>query len=451
MGAAVAISIVFAGQLGGLWMATLASQRGHARAVFEHAQALHHATAELEARVSATDLQRDGAFREDIRRLVAQLDVLVAGNSEETAYVSTIKGNMDQWERTRTPGSTAAEIALNAARLDAAGQRRLMDFVYKDRETGWFGWVIAGELFLAFFAAWTATGFYRERRGNVQQAVSEPPARPASRLRDPLNAAYENLKAEVFDAVQSQDIASTEKILREIAERTSLAMYLRNAAGQYLFTNAPFSALFLPRAIPRDRSGDRSREYRFAKATADAIWRSDLKAFEPGVPLAVDEIQLDATGSERFYSLRFPLLHEGNPYAVCGFLLDARAGRGSEDIGSHDVPILRSVLDSMSDGVVVLNADASCLFANRRMESILGSEFAGMSLNQWVTQFGLSYDGSTPCSTEELPLSQALLGAAVQHATMCVNRATWLRDRGCRSMRPRSGTIRRDSRRRGRV
>jgi signal transduction histidine kinase/ActR/RegA family two-component response regulator len=462
---ALAISIAFAGQLGAVWVLSMAREHARDRVAFERSQALHQVSAELLAKMSNADVNLTAyrTFKASAPQLLARLSSLAGGRTEESQWLPSVRRDVDQLttglsrvESSPVPGIPSldpteegaitnraiARASVDLARLDSAQQDEMLRQIYGTWGLGWLKHVIGVEIILAFIAAWMAMKLFMESTSSPQPWAARTSDRVAAGLHGTqLNAAYEKLKAEVMGLVQSQNIAAAETIVRRIAERTSFAMYVKKASGEYLFTNSAFNA----RIRPSSTTNGKTDHDLFAKTVAEALWRSDLKALQPGIPLAMEEICLDAQRRDTYLSLRFPLCYgDGNPYAVCGILIDTSGQPNSAQIRLHDVHVLRSVLDSMSDGVVVLDANATCVFANRETESIFGKEVASTPLNEWVAQFGLSSDGSAPCTTEDLPLVQALQGTVVQHVDIHVNRsseARWL-SVSATPIRDESGEIR---------
>lgn len=70
--------------------------------------------------------------------------------------------------------------------------------------------------------------------------------------------------------------------------------------------------------------------------------------------------------------------------------------------------VLQSVLNSMTDGVVILNASGTCLFSNPAAETMLGRNVAGAPLSDWGEHLGP-------------PLVEALRGSAVQRTEIPTN------------------------------
>ncbi len=80
--------------------------------------------------------------------------------------------------------------------------------------------------------------------------------------------------------------------------------------------------------------------------------------------------------------------------------------------------VLQSVLNGMSDGVVVAGEDGGLLMSNAAAGRILEGLPATHS-SKWVAHYGLCLaDGVSPCPAAEFPLARALRGEEVDHAVL---------------------------------
>ncbi len=83
----------------------------------------------------------------------------------------------------------------------------------------------------------------------------------------------------------------------------------------------------------------------------------------------------------------------------------------SEAAYRQQTKILRSVLDSMSDGVLVTDDSGTMVLLNPAAEQMVGRAAAGTHQSQWVERYGISIPGTdTPFPSDELPLARAMRG-----------------------------------------
>jgi sigma-B regulation protein RsbU (phosphoserine phosphatase) len=90
---------------------------------------------------------------------------------------------------------------------------------------------------------------------------------------------------------------------------------------------------------------------------------------------------------------------------------DAAAGGPTEHLGAESSKLLRDILDSLTDGVVVADRDGRFVHFNPAAERILGLGPLGVPLSEWGPSYGcFREDGVTPFASEDLPLARALRG-----------------------------------------
>lgn len=75
---------------------------------------------------------------------------------------------------------------------------------------------------------------------------------------------------------------------------------------------------------------------------------------------------------------------------------------------------LHSILDNLTEGVIVADKDGKFLYFNRVAETILGIGLLDSSPDQWSSLYGCYYpDKTTPFPSPQLPLAQALQGETI--------------------------------------
>jgi PAS domain S-box-containing protein len=120
--------------------------------------------------------------------------------------------------------------------------------------------------------------------------------------------------------------------------------------------------------------------------------------------------------------------------------------RKAEDALRRQSGILQSILNSMSEGVVVADVEGRLIHINPAAQRLTGIEPADTTLDDARQRYGLYHsDQVTPCPPEDLPLARAMRGEEVDDAEMFLRAAG--RDDGlwtsinARPLRDESGAV----------
>ena len=108
--------------------------------------------------------------------------------------------------------------------------------------------------------------------------------------------------------------------LQTILDATTAVIYLKDAAGRFIFVNRQFQQLF---HVRRDAVIGKLDAEVLPAAVAQALSRHDRPALKAGEPEEVeDTVPLD-DGPHTYIALKFPLLDSaGAPYAICSVATD---------------------------------------------------------------------------------------------------------------------------------
>ena len=83
--------------------------------------------------------------------------------------------------------------------------------------------------------------------------------------------------------------------------------------------------------------------------------------------------------------------------------------------------LLRLVIDSLADGVVVADLEGRCVLFNPAARRLLGKDLEDVPAGEWSSAVGcLLPDMVTPCPPEEMPLTRTLLGEVVSNHELFV-------------------------------
>jgi signal transduction histidine kinase/response regulator RpfG family c-di-GMP phosphodiesterase len=96
----------------------------------------------------------------------------------------------------------------------------------------------------------------------------------------------------------------------------------------------------------------------------------------------------------------------------------------SEAAYRQQTKILRSVLDSMSDGVLVTDDTGNMVLLNPAAEQMVGRAATGTHQSQWVEKYGIYLPGTdTPYPVDKLPLTRAMRGETADGIELYIRNA----------------------------
>ena len=101
---------------------------------------------------------------------------------------------------------------------------------------------------------------------------------------------------------------------------------------------------------------------------------------------------------------------------IIGDIFGSLDGKRVKQILHHKNETLQSILNSLTEGVVVADKDGRFLFFNPVAEKILGIGLKNVTSAEWSSVYGCYYsDKVTPYPSENLPLAQALKGEEIRN------------------------------------
>ncbi len=91
--------------------------------------------------------------------------------------------------------------------------------------------------------------------------------------------------------------------------------------------------------------------------------------------------------------------------------------------GMREQAMFRTVLESMIEGVIVADMKGQLLIFNNAARELLGQDEKDVSPESWSETYGLFHaDGETLCRSEDLPLSRAMTGEAVDGVELIIRK-----------------------------
>jgi PAS domain S-box-containing protein len=113
-----------------------------------------------------------------------------------------------------------------------------------------------------------------------------------------------------------------------------------------------------------------------------------------------------------------------NQDGYVGTITDISDRKAAEEQLQQQTNILQSILDNMSEGVVVSDADGKFLVFNPAAAAMFGNGPTETNHEAWSEQYGLFHgDQVTPLAPEEIPLVRSLQGEAVDEFEIFVRHA----------------------------
>ncbi len=137
----------------------------------------------------------------------------------------------------------------------------------------------------------------------------------------------------------------------------------------------------------------------------------------------------------------------GRVETVVGTGTDITYSRRAESALRDQTRMLRSVLDSVGDGVAVVDQEGEFLVYTAELERIVGRPQPMASREEWPRYFGFFLpDGVTSFPAANLPMSRAMKGEDSNEVEILIRRPDWPEPRWCsvngRPLRDESGRVR---------
>jgi PAS domain S-box-containing protein len=126
-------------------------------------------------------------------------------------------------------------------------------------------------------------------------------------------------------------------------------------------------------------------------------------------------------GSELFLEARLAVIRTGDHTVVTCILRDIGERRRAAEALHKQTEILKLILDSMADPVVVADQDERFLVFNPAAERMFGIGRTNTTADEWSQQYGLyQTDQVTPYPADDLPLRRATRGEEVNDVEIFV-------------------------------
>ncbi|MFT3912859.1 MAG: PAS domain S-box protein [Anaeromyxobacteraceae bacterium] len=239
----------------------------------------------------------------------------------------------------------------------------------------------------------------------------------------PLDDAAEDPQALALrELTHAPDHAGT--LLRAVSEALPDPVFVKDRAGRWVFAND--ATLRVVRRTAAQVMGKVETEIYDDAASAMTIMANDARIMASGVSESVEE-RIETGGRVRwFLSTKSPFRDaRGEVVGLVGVSRDISARKRSEEARLAAERRLRTVLESLSEGVLVADATGRILSWNRAALDILGFEEERqwlVGLKELARTFELVSASGEVRAVEEWPLARVLRGEAVRNEVCEIRR-----------------------------
>jgi PAS domain S-box-containing protein len=187
--------------------------------------------------------------------------------------------------------------------------------------------------------------------------------------------AVEGIAEDITNRNKSEELLQTTKNqLQSILDNTTAVIYIKDREGKYVLINQQYKTLF--KVSREDIIGKTDMDI-FPEEMAKAFRSNDLKVFDAGVPLELEEIAPHDDGPHTYISLKFPLFNSnGTSDMVCGISTDITKRKKTEEILRESkekyLSLTNDILNSSMVGIIVLDSKFSVVCMNQAIEHFFG-------------------------------------------------------------------------------
>jgi PAS domain S-box-containing protein len=213
-------------------------------------------------------------------------------------------------------------------------------------------------------------------------------------------------QAEAGRLAQAQRM-QTLGLLREIANRTTEAIFAKDLQGRYVLVNQVAARLI---GSPAEEVLGKDDSHLFVPEQVRLIAEADRDVMQRGTVKTDEETLLMRAGPVTLVTTRAPLRDEnGTIIGMFGISHDVTAARQAEMRLRESEAQLRSMLGALSEGVILFDGEGRVLSCNPAAERIIGMPEAAMvhrfdALAAWNV---IREDGSV-CPADRLPVARTL-------------------------------------------
>ncbi len=187
--------------------------------------------------------------------------------------------------------------------------------------------------------------------------------------------AVEGIAEDITSRKKSEELLQTRNNqLQSILDNTTVAVYIKDRVGKYVLVNQQHEKLF--KVAKEDIIGKTDFDI-FLEEMAKSFRSNDLKVFDAGVPLELEEVALHDDRPHTYIYIKFPLFNsDGTSDMLCGISTDITKRKAQEERlrESKDkyLSLTNDILNSTTVGIFVLDSDFAVICVNRMIEIFFG-------------------------------------------------------------------------------
>jgi PAS domain S-box-containing protein len=216
-------------------------------------------------------------------------------------------------------------------------------------------------------------------------------------------------------------LRASEERFQAFMDNSPTIAFMKDAEGRYVYGNRLYHELL--GLAPGTITGKHTSELFLPETTAQ-MFETDTAVCVRG-----ERVQYVLTvprddGVHQFLVLKFPVVDPGGQRLVGGVALDLTERIRTEEALAEKTRILQSILDSMAEGVAVINEKAEFIIFNPAAQRITGLGPEGMTPAESVERYGVhKADELTKLiKVEDLPLARALHGEHTDEVELYLKR-----------------------------
>jgi len=235
-----------------------------------------------------------------------------------------------------------------------------------------------------------------------------------------IEAVNERLRQEIAGREQAQKgLEQAQSHLQTFMENNPAVTFIKDEEGKYVYGNKALSELLDVNL--EDFLGRNDFEL-YPKRVADQFRKHDDDVLSTNQPIRIlESTNLDDEEEQWWSVIKFPIDRPDGKRWLAGVAVDITESKRIDDKLTEQRRILESILNSLADGVAVVNETGEFLLFNPAGQQIVGLGKTEGGPEVWPETYGLYLpDRQTHFPPEDLPLTRAMRGETVREAEVYV-------------------------------